>query len=152
MGEIESLLFMDSAVGAVTENTPVDGHSGKIIGAHRANQFLVEWFPVPLVTLTDVDPHHFRFALDLHVARRLRFLGLVGATVFRGLEGFGASARIYHARSLSISKNAPIKVNVIDTEQQIEKLIPHLDRMIAGGLIASSTVDVIRYSRSTGDS
>jgi PII-like signaling protein len=43
-------------------------------------------------------------------------------------------------------------VNVIDTEQQIAKLIPHLDRMIAGGLIASSTVDVIRYSRSTGDS
>jgi PII-like signaling protein len=41
---------------------------------------------------------------------------------------------------------------VIDTEQQIQKLIPHLDRMIAGGLIASSTVEVIRYSRSTRDS
>ena len=76
-------------------------------------------------------------------------LGLCGATVYRGLEGFGASARIYHARSLSISKNAPIMVTVIDREEQIQKLLPHLDRMIQGGLIASSTVQAIRYSRST---
>jgi uncharacterized protein len=75
-------------------------------------------------------------------------LGIAGAIVFRGIEGFGASARIYHTRSLSISKNAPIMVSVIDTEDQIEKLIPHLDRMIVGGLIVSSAVDVIRYSRS----
>lgn len=74
-------------------------------------------------------------------------LGLAGATVYRGVEGFGASARIYHARSLSISKNAPIMVSVIDTEEQIQKLIPHLDQMIVGGLIASSKVEVIRYSK-----
>jgi len=74
-------------------------------------------------------------------------LGLAGATVYRGVEGFGASARIYHSRSLSISKNAPIMVSVIDTEEQIQTLIPHLDQMIAGGLVASSTVEVIRYSR-----
>jgi PII-like signaling protein len=43
-------------------------------------------------------------------------------------------------------------VTVIDREEQILKLIPHLDRMIAGGLIASSTVEVIRYSRSTSES
>jgi PII-like signaling protein len=79
-------------------------------------------------------------------------LGLGGATVYRGLEGFGASARIYHARSLSISKNAPIMVTVIDREDQIERLVSHLDEMIAGGLIASSPVEVIRYSRSTKDS
>jgi len=74
-------------------------------------------------------------------------LGLAGAIVYRGVEGFGASARIYHARSLSISKNAPIMVSVIDTEEKIQTLIPHLDQMIDGGLIASSTVEVIRYSR-----
>jgi PII-like signaling protein len=43
-------------------------------------------------------------------------------------------------------------VTVIDREEQISKLIPHLDRMIAGGLIATSTVEVIRYSRSAGES
>src|SRR5277367_2547573 len=76
-------------------------------------------------------------------------LGLAGATVFRGVEGFGASARIYHARSLSFSKEVPIMVSVIDTEEQIQKLIPHLDQMISGGLIASSSVEAIRYSRSS---
>jgi uncharacterized protein len=79
-------------------------------------------------------------------------LEIAGAIVFRGIEGFGASARIHHARSLSISKNAPIMVSVVDTEEQIEKLIPHLDRMIEGGLVASSVVDAIRYSKSEQES
>jgi uncharacterized protein len=82
------------------------------------------------------------------IVAKCKELGLLGATVLRGVEGFGASARIYHARSLSISKNAPVTVNVIDTAEQIEKLLPHLDQMIVGGLVVSSTVDVIRYSRS----
>jgi PII-like signaling protein len=81
------------------------------------------------------------------IVAKCKDLGLAGAIVYRGLEGFGASARIYHSRSLSVSKNAPIMVSVIDTEEQIQKLIPHLDQMIAGGLIASSTVEAIRYSR-----
>jgi PII-like signaling protein len=75
-------------------------------------------------------------------------LGIGGATVFRGIAGFGASARIYHARSLSISRTAPVMVTVIDTEEQIQKLLPHLDQMIQGGLVASSRVEAIRYSRS----
>jgi PII-like signaling protein len=79
-------------------------------------------------------------------------LGLAGAILYRGLEGFGASARIYHARNLSVSKNAPIMVSVIDREEQIQRLLPHLDQMIAGGLVASSVVEVTRYSRATRDS
>jgi uncharacterized protein len=79
-------------------------------------------------------------------------LGISHAIVYRGLEGFGASARIHRARNLAISKNAPIMVTVIDTEDQIQKLVPHLDQMIAGGLVASSIVEAIRYSRSPGDS
>ena len=78
-------------------------------------------------------------------------LGIAGATVYRGLEGFGASARIFHGGLLSISKHCPIMMTVIDTEEQIQKLGPHLDRMIAGGLIASSSVEAIRYTRSTQD-
>ena len=75
-------------------------------------------------------------------------LGIEGATVLRGIARFGASARIYHARSLSISKNAPVMVTIIDREEQIEKLLPHLDQMIQGGLLASSKVEAIRYIRS----
>ena len=79
------------------------------------------------------------------IVAKCQELGLAGAIVYRGLEGYGASARIYHARSLSFSKDTPIMVSVIDTEDQIRTLIPHLDRMVEGGLVASSDVKVIRY-------
>ncbi len=81
------------------------------------------------------------------IVAKCQELGLAGATVYRGIEGFGASARIYHARSLSFSKDAPIMAIVVDTEEQIQKLIPHLDQMIEGGLVAISNVNAIRYSR-----
>lgn len=80
------------------------------------------------------------------IVSKCKELGLAGAIVYRGIGGFGASARIHHARTLSTSKNAPLMLSVIDTEEQIQKLIPHLDRMIGGGLVAISNVEVIRYS------
>ncbi|MHB1701085.1 MAG: DUF190 domain-containing protein [Acidobacteriaceae bacterium] len=82
---------------------------------------------------------------------KCRDLEIASAVVYRGVEGFGASARIYHARSLSFSKDAPIMVSVIDEEAQINKLIPYLEEMLAGGLIASSPVEVIRYWRPAQD-
>jgi uncharacterized protein len=74
-------------------------------------------------------------------------LGMAGAIVYRGIEGYGTSTRIRHASHWIFSKDSPIMLSVIDTEEQIEKLIPHLDAMVEEGLIAMSRVDVIRYSR-----
>ncbi|MFZ0306257.1 MAG: DUF190 domain-containing protein [Terracidiphilus sp.] len=74
-------------------------------------------------------------------------LGMAGATVYRGIEGYGASTRIHRASHWKFSKDAPIMLSIIDTEEQIEKLIPHLDVMVEEGLIAMSSVEVIRYSR-----
>ncbi len=81
------------------------------------------------------------------IVKKCKELGIAGATVYRGIEGFGASARIYHKHTLSISKNSPVMITIIDREEQLGKLLPHLDEMIAGGLIAISEVDVIRYFR-----
>ena len=77
-----------------------------------------------------------------------REIGIAGATVYRGIEGFGASARIHRSRGFSASHDAPVTISIIDKEENIEKLVPHLDAMIPSGLVAISTVDVIRYSRS----
>ena len=74
-------------------------------------------------------------------------LGMAGATVYRGIEGYGASTRIHHSSHWKFSKDAPIMLTVIDKEEQIEKLIPHLDAMVEEGLVAMSRVEVIRYSR-----
>jgi PII-like signaling protein len=77
-------------------------------------------------------------------------LGMAGATVYRGIEGYGASTRIHHASHWIFSRDAPIMLSVIDTEEQIAKLIPHLDEMVQDGLIAMSRVEVIRYVRQEG--
>jgi PII-like signaling protein len=76
-------------------------------------------------------------------------LGIAGATVYRGIEGYGASSRIHHASYWTFSRDAPIMLTVIDSEEQIEKLIPHLDVMVEEGLIAISHVEAIRYSKSS---
>lgn len=74
-------------------------------------------------------------------------LGIFEAIVYRGIEGYGASARIHHASVLSFNKDAPLMMSIIDSEQKIATLLPHLDAMVQDGLIAISKVEAIRYSR-----
>ena len=81
------------------------------------------------------------------IVAKCRELGMAGATVYRGIEGYGTSTRIRHASHWTFSKDAPIMLTVIDTEEQIKKLIPHLDSMVEEGLVALSRVEVIRFSR-----
>ncbi|MGC2299368.1 MAG: DUF190 domain-containing protein [Acidobacteriaceae bacterium] len=81
------------------------------------------------------------------IVSKCQELGIAGATVYRGIEGYGASTRIHHASYWKFSGDAPIMLSVIDREEQIAKLIPHLDEMVQDGLIAMSRVEVIRYVR-----
>ncbi len=76
-------------------------------------------------------------------------LGIAGATVYRGIEGYGSSTRIRHTSHWKFSSDAPIMLSIIDTEEQISRLIPHLDAMVVEGLIVMSDVEVIRYSRNS---
>lgn len=80
------------------------------------------------------------------IVAKCQELGMAGAIVYRGIEGYGSSARIRHARALS--RDAPIMLSIIDSEEKIGCLIPHLDAMVEEGLIAMSRVEVIRYSKS----
>jgi len=84
------------------------------------------------------------------IVDKCRELEISGATVFRGIEGFGASTRIRHSSHWKLSKDAPVQVSVIDTEERIGRLISHLDAMVEEGLIAMSRVEVIRYTRDPG--
>jgi len=80
---------------------------------------------------------------------KCRELDIAGASVFRGIEGYGASTLI-HKRHLLRSSDRPIMVSVIDTEEKIRSLIPALDEMVDEGLIAMSDVEVIRYVHQDG--
>jgi uncharacterized protein len=80
---------------------------------------------------------------------KCRQLDIAGATVFRGIEGYGASTLIHKAH-LFRSSDRPIMVSVIDTEEKIRSLLPALDEMVGEGLIAFSDVEVIRYVHQNG--
>lgn len=86
------------------------------------------------------------------IVKKCKELGVAGATVYRGIEGFGASTTIHHSSIWSFSKDAPIMVSVIDREDAIQKLVPFLDEMVVEGLVAMSRVQVIRYSKAPSDS
>ncbi len=84
------------------------------------------------------------------IVERCRKLDIAGATVYRGIEGYGASTMIRRSHLLHFSSDAPILVQIIDIEENIQRLIPALDEMVAEGLIAMSDVEVIKYTHQEG--
>lgn len=85
------------------------------------------------------------------IVAKAQELGLADAILYRGIEGYGTSTRIRHSSHWTFSSDAPIMVSIIDTEEQIARLVPHLDAMVEEGLIATSSVEVLRYSRNSED-
>jgi len=81
------------------------------------------------------------------IVAKCKELGVAEVIVYRGIEGYGTSTRIRYASHWTFSKDAPIMLSIIDTEEQIARLIPHLDAMVEEGLVAMSRVEVIRFSR-----
>jgi PII-like signaling protein len=82
------------------------------------------------------------------LVKRFHQLDLAGATVYRGIEGYGASGRI-HRRAVWRSADEPITVVAVDSAEKIEKALPYLDRMVGSGLVAISDADVILYRETT---
>lgn len=71
--------------------------------------------------------------------------GLAGATVIRGIEGFGANSRIHSANLIRLSEDLPVIVRIIDSEEYINKILPKLDEMVKEGLMTLENVEIIKY-------
>lgn len=84
------------------------------------------------------------------ILRLLRERGFAGATVVRGVAGFGASARLHTDRILRLSQDLPVIVEVVEQEDTIRAIVPELDRMIGGGLITLEKAHVILYRPEDG--
>jgi uncharacterized protein len=84
------------------------------------------------------------------IVEKCRELDIAGATVFRGIEGYGASTLIRRTHHLSFSSDLPVMVSVIDADEKIRQLLPFLDQMVDEGLIATSEVEVIKYVHQDG--
>ncbi len=79
------------------------------------------------------------------IVRRAREAGLAGATVLRGLEGFGAHSRIHTAKILRLSEDLPLVVEIVDKPERIQAFLPILDEMVTEGMITLENVHIIAY-------
>jgi len=101
-----------------------------------------------------------RVLMRIHIGERDKFKGepvywsivqilrkrhMAGATVTRGIMAFGASSRIHAAKFLELSLDLPIVIECVETQENIDAILPELDKMVTGGLITLERVNVITY-------
>jgi uncharacterized protein len=79
------------------------------------------------------------------IVERVRKEGLAGATVLRGIEGFGADSRLHTARILRLSEDLPVVIEIVDSAEQIDRILPLLDEMVGEGMVTLERVEVIAY-------
>jgi uncharacterized protein len=79
------------------------------------------------------------------IVLKARELHLAGATVLRGPMGFGAASRIHTAKILRLSMDLPIVIEIVDTDDKVQALLPFLDEMMDGGLVTLDKIRVIHY-------
>ena len=105
--------------------------------------------PAKLLRLhfTERDRHHGKPLYEA-IVEKCRELKIAGATVFRGLEGYGDTAEIH--RSHILRNDLPIVVQIVDSPENIERLAPILEEMMDKGLIAISDVSTLRIQKAPG--
>ena len=99
------------------------------------------------IHLSEGDQYHGKPVYEA-IVLKCRELGIAGATVFKGLEGLGESAEIH--RSHMLTHDLPIVVTIVDSELNIQRLLPAVEEIVDTGLIAMSDVEVIRIQRKAG--
>jgi PII-like signaling protein len=88
------------------------------------------------------------------IVERLRQAHAAGATVYKGAMGYGAHQRLHTSGRLGLSRDLPIMIAVVDTDENIRRILPLIDDMVMEGLVVLSDVDVIKYQHggaSAGD-
>jgi uncharacterized protein len=76
--------------------------------------------------------------------------GLAGATVIRGIEGFGADSHLHTSRILRLSEDLPVVIEIVDTPDRIDRIVPVLDEMVSEGMLTLERVQIVSY-RSSAD-
>lgn len=87
--------------------------------------------------------------LYVAVVEEMRKAGLAGATVFKGILGFGAHSVVHAARIVDLSSDLPITIELVDSEEKVRAFLPTLDAMVPEGLVTIETVEIIAYKAGT---
>ncbi len=82
------------------------------------------------------------------IVERVREEGLAGATVIRGIEGFGADSHLHTSRILRLSEDLPVVIEIVDTPERIDRVVPLLDEMVSEGMLTLERVQIVSYRSS----
>lgn len=96
------------------------------------------------ILVGETDQWHHK-PLYTEIVHRAHAAGMAGATVLRGIEGYGASQHVHTTRILSLSEDLPVAVVIIDDAERISAFLPQLDELITEGLVVLDDVEVIAY-------
>lgn len=97
-----------------------------------------------MIFVGESDQWHHR-PLYTEIVHRAHAAGIAGATVMRGIEGYGASSRVHTSRLLSLSSDLPVAIVIVDVAERIDALLPELDEVVAEGLVIRDEVHVVTY-------
>ncbi len=103
--------------------------------------------PTALLRIYLGESDHARGAPTHHrIVEHLRERGLAGATVLRGIEGYGAKQHLHTDRILSLSGDLPIVIEIVDAEEKIAAFLPAVDALVSEGLVTIEDVRVLKYA------
>jgi PII-like signaling protein len=88
---------------------------------------------------------HGHTPMATEIVQRAHAAGLAGASVFRGVEGYGASNHIHTTRILSLSDDLPMAIVIVDEPAAITAFLPQLDELITEGLVVLEDIEVVKY-------
>jgi PII-like signaling protein len=80
------------------------------------------------------------------IVMKLRQMDVAGATVYKGVMGYGAQQRMHKSGFLGLARDLPVMLTVVDKEEKIRDILPTLDVMVSEGLLVLSDVEVIKYA------
>lgn len=104
--------------------------------------------PARRMTIYVGESDHFHHRpLYAEIVHRAHECGLAGASVIRGIEGFGGHRHVHTSRLLSLAEDLPILVTIVDRPERLESFLPQLDEILTEALVVLEDVEVIAYRR-----
>ncbi len=97
------------------------------------------------IFIGETDRHKGRLLYE-QLVKKARELNMAGATVFRGIMGFGANSRVHTSRMLRLSEDVPIVIEIVDNENRINAFLPFLNEVVEEGLITMEKVKILKYT------
>ncbi len=98
-----------------------------------------------LTVFVGESDQHAHKPLYTEIVHRAHAAGMAGATVVRGIEGFGASNHLHTTRILRLSEDLPVVIVIVDAAEKIDAFLPELDELIGEGLVVREPVEVVKY-------